>query len=63
MTIPDSQKNTGPLVAGVDLGGTAVNTTLLDGDGTFLISNLCEHPARSVGPCGSAKYDAAAPPH
>ena len=48
MTIPDSQKNTGPLVAGVDLGGTAVNTTLLDGAGTFLISNLCEHPARSV---------------
>ena len=48
MTIPDSQKNTGPLVAGVDLGGTAVNTTLLDCAGTFLISNLCEHPARSV---------------
>ena len=48
MTISDSQKNTGPLVAGVDLGGTAVNTTLLDNTGTFLISNLCEHPARSV---------------
>ena len=48
MTIPDSQKNTGSLVAGVDLGGTAVNTTLLDSAGTFLISNLCEHPARSL---------------
>ena len=42
------QKNTGPLVAGVDLGGTAVNSTLLDSAGTFLISGLCEHPARSV---------------
>ena len=48
MTKPESKNNTGPLVAGVDLGGTAVNSTLLDGDGTFLISDLCEHPARSV---------------
>ncbi|HBU37634.1 MAG TPA: sugar kinase [Planctomycetaceae bacterium] len=48
MTISDSQKNTELLVAGVDLGGTAVNTTLLDSAGTFLISNLCEHPARSL---------------
>ena len=45
MTTPESKNNTGPLVAGVDLGGTAVNSTLLNGDGTFLISELCEHPA------------------
>ena len=48
MTTSDSIKNSGPLVAGGDLGGTAVNSTLLDSDGTFLISDLCEHPARSV---------------
>ena len=35
------------LVAGVDLGGTAVNYTLVDGGGKFLIEGLCEHPARS----------------
>ena len=37
-----------PIIAGVDLGGTAVNYTLLDFDGRFLIDGLCEHPARSV---------------
>ena len=36
------------IIAGVDLGGTAVNYTLLDFDGQFLIDGLCEHPARSV---------------
>lgn len=35
------------VVAGVDLGGTAVNYTLVDGDGKFLIEGLCEHPARA----------------
>jgi glucokinase len=35
------------LVAGVDLGGTAVNYTLLDQDEKFLIEGLCEHPALS----------------
>ena len=36
------------LVAGVDLGGTAVNYTLLDTrTESFLIQGLCEHPARS----------------
>jgi predicted NBD/HSP70 family sugar kinase len=40
------------IIAGIDLGGTAVNYTLLDGrekDGRekFLIEGLCEHPARS----------------
>ncbi len=36
------------LIAGIDLGGTAVNYTLLDPGGHFLIGDLCEHPARSV---------------
>lgn len=36
------------LVAGVDLGGTAVNYTLLNKDENFLIEGLCEHPARST---------------
>jgi glucokinase len=35
------------VVAGVDLGGTAVNYTLIDNDEKFLIEGLCEHPARS----------------
>jgi predicted NBD/HSP70 family sugar kinase len=33
------------VVAGVDLGGTAINYTLVDGDEQFLIEALCEHPA------------------
>lgn len=50
--LPESETRTG-LVAGVDLGGTAVNCTFLavDGDhpaGHFLIDSLCEHPARSI---------------
>jgi predicted NBD/HSP70 family sugar kinase len=36
-----------PVVAGVDLGGTAVNYTLLDSNERFLIEDLCEHPALS----------------
>ena len=35
------------VVAGVDLGGTAVNYTLLDQQGRFLIEGLCEYPALS----------------
>lgn len=35
------------LVAGIDLGGTAINYTFLDSQGRFLIESLCEHPARS----------------
>jgi predicted NBD/HSP70 family sugar kinase len=35
------------LVAGVDLGGTAVNYTLMNEREEFLIEGLCEHPARS----------------
>ncbi len=36
-----------PVVAGVDLGGTAINYTLIDGRERFLIEGLCEHPSRS----------------
>ena len=35
-------------VAGIDLGGTAINYTFLDERGQFLIEGLCEHPARST---------------
>jgi len=36
------------IVAGIDLGGTAINYTFLDPSGRFLVDGLCEHPARSV---------------
>jgi len=39
---------TARIVAGIDLGGTAVNYTFLDERGQFLIDGLCEHPARST---------------
>jgi glucokinase len=32
-------------VAGVDLGGTAINYTLLNHEEKFLVEGLCEHPA------------------
>lgn len=35
------------VVAGVDLGGTAVNYTLINAEEQFLIEGLQEHPARS----------------
>src|SRR5688500_2458647 len=35
------------VTVGIDLGGTAINYTLLDADGTFLIGELFEHPARA----------------
>ncbi len=35
------------VVVGIDLGGTAINYTLVDGDAKFLIEGLCEHPALS----------------
>jgi glucokinase len=35
------------VVAGVDLGGTAINYTFVTQQGTFLIDGLCEHPALS----------------
>jgi glucokinase len=36
------------VVAGVDLGGTAINYTLVTKDENFLLENLCEHPALST---------------
>ena len=33
------------IVAGVDLGGTAINYTLVDREERFLVEGLCEHPA------------------
>ena len=36
-----------PVVAGVDLGGTAINYTLVDQQERFHIESLCEHPALS----------------
>ena len=36
------------MVAGIDLGGTAVNYTFLDERGQFLLDGLCEYPSRSV---------------
>jgi glucokinase len=35
------------VVAGIDLGGTAINYTLMDREEKFLIEELCEHPALS----------------
>ncbi len=35
------------IIAGIDLGGTAVNYTFLNEREEFLIDGLCEHPARS----------------
>lgn len=35
------------IVAGVDLGGTAINYTIINEQEEFLIEGLCEHPARS----------------
>src|SRR6266567_5325773 len=35
------------IIAGVDLGGTAINYTLIDAGARFLIEGLCEHPALS----------------
>lgn len=37
-----------PYVAGIDLGGTAINYTIADTAGTFLIDGLCEHPSRTI---------------
>src|SRR5690348_18383495 len=36
------------VVAGIDLGGTAVNYTFMNQQGQFLIDVLCEYPARST---------------
>src|SRR5437667_58855 len=42
---PSPEETTLQVVAGVDLGGTAINYTLLDMQEKFLIEGLCEHPA------------------
>lgn len=39
--------NTLHTVAGIDLGGNAINYTFLNDQDQFLIEGLCEHPARS----------------
>jgi glucokinase len=39
------QEKTVAVVAGVDVGGTAVNYTLVDGQERFLVEGLCEHPS------------------
>jgi len=39
------EERTVEVVAGVDLGGTAINYTLLNQQEKFLIDGLCEHPA------------------
>jgi predicted NBD/HSP70 family sugar kinase len=45
--IENYRSNLVEVVAGIDLGGTAINYTLLDRDGKFLIEELQEHPALS----------------
>jgi glucokinase len=45
--IEELRGNNVPVVAGVDLGGTAINYTIVDQQEKFLIDNLCEHPALS----------------
>jgi len=42
--IPETE-NIVQVVAGIDLGGNAINYTLVDGDEKILIEGLCEHPA------------------
>ena len=41
------KETTVEIVAGVDLGGTAINYTLVDREEKFLVEGLCEHPALS----------------
>jgi predicted NBD/HSP70 family sugar kinase len=36
------------VVAGIDLGGTAINYTIVNEQEQFLIEGLCEHPALSI---------------
>jgi glucokinase len=36
------------VIAGVDLGGTAINYTIVNEQEQFLIEGLCEHPALSI---------------
>ena len=43
--VSEAEERIVQVVAGVDLGGTAINYTLLDQQEKFLIEGLCEHPA------------------
>ena len=43
----DASYSPDKVVAGIDLGGTAINYTFLDRKEHFLIEELCEYPARS----------------
>jgi glucokinase len=45
--LPDGESNV-KVVAGVDLGGTAINYTIVNAEEQFLIDGLCEHPALST---------------
>ena len=52
------------VVAGIDLGGTAVNYTFVDNEERWLIDGLCEHPARSKeGPGHLPAADCGRPRH
>jgi predicted NBD/HSP70 family sugar kinase len=42
------RESTVKVIAGVDLGGTAINYTIIDAQEQFLIGGLCEHPALST---------------
>jgi len=42
------ENKTVKVVAGVDLGGTAINYTIVNAQEQFLIEGLCEHPALST---------------
>jgi predicted NBD/HSP70 family sugar kinase len=42
-----SEERTVQVIAGVDLGGTAINYTLVNREEQFLVEGLCEHPALS----------------
>ncbi|MGC1450117.1 MAG: hypothetical protein WA830_08785, partial [Candidatus Sulfotelmatobacter sp.] len=47
LSIEDLRRKNVEVVAGVDLGGTAINYTLVNRDEQFLIEGLCEYPALS----------------
>ncbi len=49
-----STAGSGPVVAGIDVGGTATNATILGLDGTFLVGTLLEVPSRvTEGPAAA----------
>lgn len=53
-------KASGPVVVGIDIGGTAVNATILDERGQFLIEKMIEVPSRvAEGPAAALEAVAA----